>query len=109
MTYIWDQPEDDKLEVLSNDQLIERAEQFERDFFRTMQYWQHIPSHRVLVYRETNYEVDLDQMNTPSEYLGWILNLHGKQWMTAEALTEFITATNFLIEPTSRWRQELLP
>jgi len=37
-----------------------------------------------------DYRVDLERCTTSAEILDWIMQLHGKSWMTADLLSEFI-------------------
>jgi hypothetical protein len=97
--YIWPQPEeraDGKLNPISNDEMLRRAEQQEAEFFENLQHWQYAPTAQTLTHKEADYEVSLADFSSKSEYLGWIMHLHGKLWMSVDAFAEFVTAISYL-------------
>ena len=53
----------------------------------------------LLVYDRGIYEVPLAECTTSAQVLDWIIQLHGKAWLTAQDLRDFIRAINAIIDP----------
>ncbi|NEQ50262.1 MAG: hypothetical protein F6K11_09040 [Leptolyngbya sp. SIO3F4] len=98
--YIWFQPkkrEDGKLNIVTTKELFEQADQERTYFFDNLQYWTYDSTHKTLTHVQKGYEVELEKVSSKAEYLEWIMHLHGKIWMTANAFVELVTAFQYLI------------
>ena len=95
-TYIW--PQSEGPTSFTYDEFMKKDEEDKKKFFRNLKYWRHNKKLKTLTHIKFNYEVDLERITSSDGYLDWIMTVHGKRWMTAEALAEFITATKYLLE-----------
>ncbi len=63
--------------------------------------WVFVESNNTLISKNDmhpNYEIDLDQCNTPKEILQWIMHIHHKTWATDETVMNLIRAFDHLFE-----------
>lgn len=98
--YIWPQPKrtGGALQVMTTSELVDKADQQRKMFFKNLRYWKHNATNKTLTHVKDGYEVDLERFSSQAEYLEWILHLHSKLWMTESAFVEFVTALQYLID-----------
>lgn len=83
-------------------ELQNQVDRAEVRFFENLQYWNYFPEPGILQHKTPLYDVYVEHLSSRSNYLDWILRIHGKQWMTQEAFVEFMTATRYLLSDKLR-------
>jgi len=60
--------------------------------------WVYDRRSRMVIYKESGYDVPMWNCNTSAQILDWIIQLSQKEWEAPDALLGFIRMVNYLID-----------